>query len=209
MNQSAQCLNCETIFDTPGVVQGKTAIVLCPRCRKAVVVKGEVDPEAPTGPIGDSKLGGEDETSSHAWRVRSTYERPAVDREKKVEELDPPPPETEDDGTQPVWKLAAMGFFTVACIAFMFVRIFYHPAPDAKTQATMDANQNAFQGVVPIDENGVQVAVISDAHGRALAEVPERQICANAMFQGVMAAKIRTETGKPVADCSAMARPRR
>src|SRR4029453_17069386 len=53
MDQSAQCQNCETIFDTPGVAIGKTAIVLCPRCKKAVVVQGQVDPQdaAPTGPL--------------------------------------------------------------------------------------------------------------------------------------------------------------
>ena len=55
MDQSAQCQNCETIFDTPGVAIGKTAIVLCPRCKKAVVVKGQVDPQdaAPTSPLSD------------------------------------------------------------------------------------------------------------------------------------------------------------
>jgi hypothetical protein len=204
MNQSAQCLNCETIFDTAGVLQGKTAIVLCPRCRKAVVVKGELDElEAPTAPIRNGKA--VDEDDSHAWRVRSTYERPVADP-KKVEEA-PPPPETEEDA-QPVWKIAAMATFMVACVVFMFVRIFYHPAPDAHEAARIEANQNAFQGIVPTSENGVSVAVITEAHGRALEGQSQQQICTNAIFQGVLAASIRTPSGKVVADCSALVRGR-
>ena len=290
MDQSAQCLNCETIFDTPAVAIGKTAIVLCPRCKKAVVVKGEVDPQdaAPTGPVsagadrtgpiraapdrtgpvprpvadrtgpvprpdrtgpipravpdgtgptstGPTSLPGFDrpvltslpgfdrtgpihtgpiatgpverapvrEEDSHAWRTRPISERPIVDREKKVEEA-PAPPRSTDNAA--AWKIVAMGLFMVACIAFTLVRIFYHPAPDPETQARIDANDYAFQGVVPFTEDGVSVAVISDAYARALAGQTERDICANAIFQGVVATKIRTETGKPVADCSALLR---
>ena len=294
MDQSAQCRNCETIFATPGVAIGKTAVVLCPRCKKAVVVKGEVDPQdaAPTGPVpaGPDRSGafprpvadrtgpvprpvadrtgpvprpvadrtgpvprpvpdrtgpvsipglsrdvpvptaGLDrldrtgpihtgpiatgpiekekvkEEDSHAWRTRPISERPIVEREKKVEEPPPKAPVAVDGAS--TWKLVAMGLFTVACIAFTLVRVFYHPAPDTRTQARIEANENAFVGVVPFTEDGVSVAVISDAYARAFADAPERDICTNAIFQGVMAMKIRTETGKPVADCSSLLRRR-
>jgi hypothetical protein len=288
MNQSAQCLNCETIFETPGVAIGKTAIVLCPRCKKAVVVKGQVDPQdaAPTGPIptapvravpdrtgpiprpvadrtgpiprpvadptgpiprpvpdhtgpvsipgldrnvsvptavldrldrtgpihtgpiatGPIEKGKVKEEDSHAWKTRPVSERPIVDREKKLEEPAPKPPVAVDGAA--TWKLAAMGLFTLACVAFTLVRVFYHPAPDPQTQARIEANENAFVGVVPVEENGVSIAVITDAYARALAGAPERDICTNAIFQGVMAMEIRTETGKHVADCSALVRRR-
>ena len=283
MDQSAQCQNCETIFDTPGVAIGKTAIVLCPRCKKAVVVQGQVDPQdaAPTGPL----AGGSDRTSpvravpdrtgpiprpvadrtgsvprperdrtgpiaipglstgpvsipgldrnprlpgldrldrtgpvhtgpvttgpiekervkeedSHAWRTRPISERPIVDREKKVEEPPPKPAEPEQAAT---WKLAAMGLFTVASIAFTLVRIFYTPPLPPDVAARIDANDHAFENIVPVTENGVAVAVIADHYARALAGASERDICANAWFQGLRIAKIRTETGQPVADCT-------
>jgi hypothetical protein len=261
MNQSAQCLNCETIFDTPGVALGKTAIVLCPRCKKAVVVKGQVDPQdaAPTGPIapgpdrtgpvprpvadrtvplprpvpdrtGPVSIPGLDrldrtgpvhtgpiptgpietpkvkEEDSHAWRTRPISERPIVDREKKVDEPAPKPTVAAKDAAP--WKVVAMGLFTTACVGFMFFRVFYTPPPDAQTLARIEANENAFLGVVPITEDGVSVAVITDAYARAFVGAQERDICMNAIFHGVMAAKIRTESGKPVADCSPLLRGR-
>ncbi len=292
MDQSAQCQNCDTIFDTPGVAIGKTAIVLCPRCKKAVVVQGQVDPQdaAPTGPV----PGGPDRTNpgraipdrtgpiprpvadrtgpvprperdrtgpiaipglstgpisipglernapapgldrldrtgpvhtgpvgtgsiekdrvkeedSHAWRTRPISERPIVDREKRAEEPPPKPAESEQAATG---KLVAMGFFTVACIAFLAVRVyhFYHPPLPPEQAARIDANDHAFQGITPVTENGVAVAVIADHYARALAGASERQICANAWFQGLRIAKIRTETGHPVADCSFLIRQHR
>ena len=283
MDQSAQCLNCETIFDTPGVAIGKTRIVLCPRCKKPVVVQGQVDPQdaTPTGPTpagahampdrtgpiprpvpdrtgpvprperdrtgpiaipglstGPVSIPGLDrnipvpgldrldrtgpvhtgpvttgpiekervkEEDSHAWRTRPISERPIVDREKKVEEPPPKPAEPERADTG---KLVAMGFFTVACIAFLAVRVyhFYHPPMPPEEAALVDANEHAFEGIVPITEDGVAVAVIADHYGRALADVSDRNICANAWFQGLRIAKIRTETGTPVADCSFLIR---
>lgn len=291
MDQSAQCQNCETIFDTPGVAIGKTAIVLCPRCKKAVVVQGQVDPQdaAPTGPLpggpertnpgraipdrtgpvprpvadrtapipraerdktgpiaipglstGPVSIPGLERTAipgldrldrtgpvhtgpvttgpiakervkeedSHAWRTRPISERPIVDREKKVEEPPPKPAEPEQVATG---KLVAMGFFMVACIAFLVVRVyqFYHPPMPPDEAARVDANEHAFQGIVPVTEDGVAVAVIADHYGRALSDVSDRNICANAWFQGLRIAKIRTETGTPVADCSFLIRPHR
>ena len=281
MSQSAQCLNCETIFDTPGVALGKTAIVLCPRCKKAVVVRGEVDPQdvAPTGPIAttpdrtgpvravpdrtgpiprpvpdrtgpvprptpdrtgpvsipglnrnvlvpSSGLDRLDRTGpvhtgpiptgpvekqkvkeedSHAWKTRPISDRQIVEREKKVEE--PSAPVVKGQGA--AWKPVAMGLFTVACIAFTLVRVFYTPPLSAEMEARIEANENAFLGVVPVTENGDSVAVISDTYARAFVGAEERDICMNAIFQGVMATKIRTETGKPVADCSALLKHRR
>jgi hypothetical protein len=278
MDQSAQCTNCGTIFDTPGVAIGKTAIVLCPRCKKAVVVQGQVDPQdaAPTGPTptsesrtgpvravpdrtgpiprpvadrtgpvprpvpdrtGPISIPGLDrngpvsippldrtgpvhtgpvatgpvakekvrEEDSHAWRTRPIADRPIVDREKKVEEPAKPPPKEE----AATWKLVAMGLFTVACVAFTLVRVFYTPPLPPETEARIDANEHAFQGIVPITEGGVSVAVIADHYARALAGASEREICTNAWFQGARVAKIRTETGTPVADCSFFVRPHR
>jgi len=283
MDQSAQCQNCETIFDTPGVAIGKTAIVLCPRCKKAVVVQGQVDPQdaAPTGPIpggpdrtgparavpdrtgpiprpladrtgsvprperdrtgpiaipglstGPVSIPGLDrnipvpgldrldrtgpvhtgpvttgpisnervkEEDSHAWRTRPISERPIVDREKKVEEPAPKQAEPEQAAT---WKLAAMALFMVACVAFALVRIFYTPPPPPDVAARIDANDHAFENIVPVTEDGVPVAVIADHYARALAGASERDICANAWFQGLRISKIRTETGHPVADCT-------
>ena len=295
MDQSAQCLNCETTFDTPGVAIGKTAIVLCPRCKKAVVVKGQVDPQdaAPTGPVaggpdrtgpvravpdrtgpiprpvadrtgpiprpahdrtGPIPIPGMDRTGpisipglsrdvpvpaagldrldrtgpvhtgpintgpllkekvkeedSHAWRTRPISERQIVDREKRAEE---PPPKPAEPAQASAGKLAAMGFFMVACLAFLGVRVyqFYNPPMPPEKAARVDANEHAFQGIVPVTEDGVSVAVIADHYARALVDVSDRAVCTNAWFQGVRVAKIRTETGTPVADCSFLIRDRR
>ena len=158
-----------------------------------------------TGPIEKERVKEED---SHAWRTRPISERPVVDREKPVEE--PPPKPAVEPNQAETWKLAAMGFFTVACIAFLAVRVyqFYHPPMPPETAARVDANEHAFAGIVPITEDGVSVAVIADHYARALAGVSEKEICANAWFQGLRGvAKIRTETGQPVADCSFLIRP--
>jgi hypothetical protein len=293
MDQSAQCQNCETTFDTPGVAIGKTAIVLCPRCKKAVVVQGQVDPQdaAPTGPTltgfgrtgrdvpdrtgpiprpvadrtgpiprsvpdrtgpisipglstGPVSIPGLDRTGpipvpgldrldrtgpvhtgpiatgpieresvkeedSHAWRTRPIAERTVVDREKKIEETPPKPAEPNQADQAETWKIAAMGFFTVACTAFLAVRVyhFYHPSLPPETAARIDANDHAFEGISPVTEDGVAVAVIGDQYARALAGASEHDICMNAWFQGLRVAKVRTQTGHPVADCSFLIRP--
>jgi hypothetical protein len=159
-----------------------------------------------TGPITTGPIENVKEEDSHAWRTRPISERPIVDREKKDEETPPKPAAPQQAET---WKVVAMGLFTVACVAFTLFRVFYTPPLPPETEARIDANENAFQGIVPITEEGVSVAVIADHYARALAGASEREICTNAWFQGARVAKIRTETGTAVADCSFFIRPRR
>jgi hypothetical protein len=194
MQQTATCSNCQTAFQTPGVLKGKTSAVVCPKCRRVVVVVGEME-------AAEAEASGKKDEGGPAWKVRSEYDRPVVERPKADEQPASVPPPTEAPPPQSMAKMVGAAAFMVVCVGLMLWQVIPKKV-DPEVVAKIESVRLAINGGRVEGSGFDRKLVVDDFSAKAMATMDPQQLCMNALFQGVPARTIQTQSGTLLADCS-------